>query len=201
MTMQPKFKITFIGDQSTGKTSLITRFTHNTFDASYQATIGVDFMSKSISVAGNGNSSETALIRLQLWDSAGQERFHSLIPSYIRDSVAVVIVFDVCSRSSFASVTRWLDWVKREASEDVQIWLVGNKCDLSPQLVSKEEAAAYAESSHLLGFFPVSSKTGENVQLLFQSLGQKLLQKYQTSEVVQGVRLSHENPANNQCSC
>ena len=119
----PKFKITFIGDQSTGKTSLITRFKHGSFDGQYQATIGVDFMSKTVFVGGTS-------VRLQLWDSAGQERFHSLIPSYIRDSMAVVIVFDLTNKQSFNSVNVWLDYVKKSRGDDVQLFLVGNKSDL-----------------------------------------------------------------------
>ena len=81
-----KFKLVFLGEQSVGKTSLITRFMYDTFDHAYQATIGIDFLSKTMYL-------EDRTVRLQLWDTAGQERFRSLIPSYIRDSsVAVVVV-------------------------------------------------------------------------------------------------------------
>ncbi|KAK2530281.1 hypothetical protein Q9233_006258 [Columba guinea] len=86
-----KFKLVFLGEQSVGKTSLITRFMYDSFDNTYQATIGIDFLSKTMYL-------EDRTIRLQLWDTAGQERFRSLIPSYIRDSAVAVIVFDVTSR-------------------------------------------------------------------------------------------------------
>ena len=85
-----KYKLVFLGDQSVGKTSIITRFTYDTFDSNYQATIGIDFLSKTMYL-------EDRTIRLQLWDTAGQERFRSLIPSYIRDSSVAVIVFDITS--------------------------------------------------------------------------------------------------------
>ncbi|KAK2545465.1 Rab41 [Columba livia] len=85
-----KFKLVFLGEQSVGKTSLITRFMYDSFDNTYQATIGIDFLSKTMYL-------EDRTIRLQLWDTAGQERFRSLIPSYIRDSAVAVIVFDVTS--------------------------------------------------------------------------------------------------------
>ena len=76
-----------------GKTSIISRFMYDKFDNSYQATIGIDFLSKTMYL-------EDRTVRLQLWDTAGQERFRSLIPSYIRDSSVAVVVYDVSSRSS-----------------------------------------------------------------------------------------------------
>ncbi|WAR28552.1 RAB6-like protein, partial [Mya arenaria] len=83
-----KFKLVFLGEQSVGKTSLITRFMYDSFDNTYQATIGIDFLSKTMYL-------EDRTIRLQLWDTAGQERFRSLIPSYIRDSSVAVVVYDI----------------------------------------------------------------------------------------------------------
>jgi Ras-related protein Rab-6A len=85
-----KFKLVFLGEQSVGKTSLITRFMYDNFDAQYAATIGIDFLSKTMYL-------EDRTVRLQLWDTAGQERFRSLIPSYIRDSSVAVVVYDVTS--------------------------------------------------------------------------------------------------------
>ena len=85
-----KYKLVFLGDPGVGKTSIITRFMYDTFDSTYQATIGIDFLSKTMYL-------EDRTIRLQLWDTAGQERFRSLIPSYIRDSSVAVIVYDLTS--------------------------------------------------------------------------------------------------------
>ena len=101
-TMHMKYKIVFLGDQNVGKTSLILRFTQDTFDSSYQvrqlyfltfiqATIGIDFLSKTMYV-------DDKMVRLQLWDTAGQERFRSLIPSYIKDSSVAVVVYDITSK-------------------------------------------------------------------------------------------------------
>ncbi|KAG5717673.1 Ras-related protein RABH1B, partial [Termitomyces sp. T112] len=117
-------KIVLLGDQSVGKTSLITRFMYDTFDNTYQATIGIDFLSKTMYL-------EDRTVRLQLWDTAGQERFRSLIPSYIRDSSVAIVVFDITNRQSFLSTTKWIDDVRSERGNDVIIVLVGNKADLS----------------------------------------------------------------------
>ncbi|KAG6495644.1 hypothetical protein ZIOFF_043470 [Zingiber officinale] len=89
-----KYKLVFLGDQSVGKTSIITRFMYDKFDITYQATIGIDFLSKTMYL-------EDRTVRLQLWDTAGQERFRSLIPSYIRDSSVAIIVYDISSNFTF----------------------------------------------------------------------------------------------------
>ncbi|KAM6253369.1 ras-related protein Rab-6A-like isoform 3-T3 [Porphyrio hochstetteri] len=98
-----KFKLVFLGEQSVGKTSLITRFMYDSFDNTYQATIGIDFLSKTMYL-------EDRTIRLQLWDTAGQERFSSLIPSYIRDSAVAAIVFDLTSSLAWYQQVRLQLW-------------------------------------------------------------------------------------------
>ncbi|GMH66966.1 hypothetical protein TL16_g04556 [Triparma laevis f. inornata] len=106
-TSLSKYKLVFLGDQSVGKTSIITRFMYDTFDKSYQATIGIDFLSKSMHL-------EDRTVRLQLWDTAGQERFRSLIPSYIRDSSVAVVCYDITSRASFLNTQKWIGDVRAE---------------------------------------------------------------------------------------
>ena len=107
-----KFKLVFLGEQSVGKTSLITRFMYDTFDSNYQATIGIDFLSKTMYL-------DDRTVRLQLWDTAGQERFRSLIPSYIRDSSVAVVVYDVTNRDSFKLTSKWVEDVRAERGDDV----------------------------------------------------------------------------------
>ncbi|PON21292.1 hypothetical protein TGAM01_v209883 [Trichoderma gamsii] len=119
-----KFKLVFLGEQSVGKTSLITRFMYDSFDNMYQATIGIDFLSKTMYL-------EDRTVRLQLWDTAGQERFRSLIPSYIRDSSVAVVVYDISNAKSFQNTKKWIDDVRAERGNDVIIVLVGNKTDLN----------------------------------------------------------------------
>ena len=119
-----KFKIVFLGDQSTGKTSIIHRFIYDSFDDNYQATIGIDFMSQKMYV-------EDKIIILNLWDTAGQERFKSLIPSYIKDSAVAIVVYDICNRESFNSVEKWIDDARNLREDDVLLILAGNKADLT----------------------------------------------------------------------
>merc|ERR1712050_357586 len=109
-----KYKVVFLGKQSVGKTSLITRFMYDTFDNTYQATIGIDFLSKTMYL-------EDRVIRLQLWDTAGQERFRSLIPSYIRDSSVAIVVYDTTNRVSFENTNKWMEEVRQERGTDVNV--------------------------------------------------------------------------------
>jgi len=162
-----KFKLVFLGEQSVGKTSLITRFMYDSFDNTYQATIGIDFLSKTMYL-------EDRTIRLQLWDTAGQERFRSLIPSYIRDSSVAVVVYDITNANSFHQTSKWIDDVRTERGSDVIIMLVGNKTDLSDKRqVSTEEGERKAKELNVM-FIETSAKAGYNVKQLFRRVAAAL---------------------------
>lgn len=162
-----KYKLVVLGDQGCGKTSIITRFMYDKFDNNYQATIGIDFLSKTMYL-------EDRTVRLQLWDTAGQERFRSLIPSYIRDSSVAVVVYDVTTRPSFLSVNKWIDDVRNERGTDVIIVLVGNKTDKSEaRQVSTEEGEAKAKE-HDIMFIETSAKAGFNIKALFRKIAAAL---------------------------
>lgn len=122
------FKVLVIGDASTGKTSFIKRYVHEYFSSAYKATIGLDFALKTIKF------DENTIIKLQLWDIAGQERFNSMIRVYYRDALGALIVFDANNPTSFESVERWkndLDSkVRLSNGNAVPCLLLANKCDL-----------------------------------------------------------------------
>lgn len=140
---------------------------YDSFDSTYQATIGIDFLSKTMYL-------EDRTVRLQLWDTAGQERFRSLIPSYIRDSSVAVVVYDITSQKSFQQTRKWVDDVRGERGNDVIIVLVGNKTDLSEKReVKAEEGEAEAKRLGCL-FVETSAKVGHNVKVLFKRIAQAL---------------------------
>ncbi|KAL1371042.1 hypothetical protein HN51_001266 [Arachis hypogaea] len=162
-----KYKLVFLGDQSVGKTSIITRFMYDKFDNTYQATIGIDFLSKTMYL-------EDRTIRLQLWDTAGQERFRSLIPSYIRDSSVAVIVYDVASRQTFLNTVKWIEEVRSERGNDVILVLVGNKTDLlDKRQVSTEDGEEKARELNVM-FIEASAKAGFNIKALFRKIAAAL---------------------------
>eukprot|EP00013_Stygamoeba_regulata_P026723 CAMPEP_0177650288 /NCGR_PEP_ID=MMETSP0447-20121125/11862_1 /TAXON_ID=0 /ORGANISM="Stygamoeba regulata, Strain BSH-02190019" /LENGTH=240 /DNA_ID=CAMNT_0019153147 /DNA_START=135 /DNA_END=856 /DNA_ORIENTATION=+ len=167
VSLLSKYKLVFLGDQSVGKTSIITRFMYDTFDGCYQATIGIDFLSKTMYL-------EDRTVRLQLWDTAGTERFRSLIPSYIRDSSVAVVVYDITNRASFENTDQWIEDVRAERGKDVIMMLVGNKTDLATKrMVPMEEGSAKAKEHGIL-FIETSAKAGFNVKALFRKVASAL---------------------------
>ncbi|KAJ3991849.1 GTP binding protein [Lentinula boryana] len=193
-------KIVLLGDQSVGKTSLITRFMYDTFDNTYQATIGIDFLSKTMYL-------EDRTVRLQLWDTAGQERFRSLIPSYIRDSSVAIVVFDITNRQSFLSTTKWIDDVRSERGNDVIIVLVGNKADLSDKRqVTLEEATVTATGMNIM-FMETSAKAGHNVKSLFKKIAMSLPGMEKENQTDTNAKIdvttapTNEIPEASQCNC
>ena len=117
---------------------------------------------------------EDRAIRLQLWDTAGQERFRTLIPSYIRDSAVTLVVYDVTSRASFEAVDRWVADVRRERGDEVLVFLVGNKSDLTERReVTEEEGSGKAKALDAF-FAETSAKTGARVKDLFNQVAEAL---------------------------
>jgi Ras-related protein Rab-6A len=141
---------------------------YDSFDTTYQATIGIDFLSKTMYL-------EDRTVRLQLWDTAGQERFRSLIPSYIRDSSVAVVVYDVSSRKTFEQTKKWIDDVRGERGNDVIVVLVGNKTDLGVEKreVTTQQGEEEAKRSGAI-FMETSAKLGHNVKGLFRRIAQAL---------------------------
>lgn len=187
-----KYKIVFLGEQGVGKTSLITRFMYDTFDDNYQATIGIDFLSKTMYL-------DDKTIRLQLWDTAGQERFRSLIPSYIRDSRAAIVVYDITKRDSFEHIDKWIEDVNNErGKESVILCVVGNKTDLGEdRQVSTEEGKTKAELLGASIFMETSTKAGHNVKNLFKKIAKTLPEFQDADDVPLDGNKSHkaaENP-------
>ncbi|CAF1389879.1 unnamed protein product [Adineta steineri] len=177
-----RFKLVFLGEQSVGKTSLVTRFMYDSFDNTCQATIGIDFLSKSIDVEGR-------TIHMQIWDTAGQERFRSIIPNYIRDSKVAVVVYDVTNSTSFQQTSRWIEQVRSERGTDVIIMLAGNKTDLvDRRQVSTAEGEQKAKDLNVM-FIETSGKAGYNVKQLFQRVAYALLDMEQPEVTDSPVRI------------
>ena len=168
MSALRKYKLVLLGDESVGKTSTICRFMYDHFEQDYKATIGIDFLSKTI-------YHEDGELRLQLWDTAGQERFRSLIPAYLRHSRVAIVVYDVTNKQSFQNTTKWIEQARTEGGKNMLIMLVGNKMDLDEhRQVTQDEGEELAKEQNVM-FMETSAKTGENVNALFQKVATKLL--------------------------
>ncbi|XP_040039282.1 RAB6B, member RAS oncogene family a isoform X2 [Gasterosteus aculeatus] len=206
-----KFKLVFLGEQSVGKTSLITRFMYDSFDNTYQATIGIDFLSKTMYLEDRTSpqlSLSEPQVRLQLWDTAGQERFRSLIPSYIRDSTVAVVVYDITNVNSFQQTSKWIEDVRTERGSDVIIMLVGNKTDLADKRqITIEEGEQRAKELSVM-FIETSAKTGYNVKQLFRRVaaalpGMESMQETSKEGMIDINMAKQQEPQNTEggCSC
>ncbi|XP_028832388.1 ras-related protein Rab-18-B [Denticeps clupeoides] len=184
-------KILIIGESGVGKSSLLLRFTDDTFDPDQAATIGVDFKVKTIAIDGNR-------AKLAIWDTAGQERFRTLTPSYYRGAQGVILVYDVTKRDTFSKLDNWLNELETYCTRnDLVKMLVGNKIDKDSREVDRNEGLKFARKHSML-FIEASAKTRDGVQCAFEELVEKILQTpglWESSIQGQGVRLSEEPEA------
>ncbi|KAL1239984.1 Ras-related protein [Trichinella pseudospiralis] len=165
------YKVMLVGDSYVGKTCLLVRLKDDKFlGDNFQSTVGIDYMSKVISVNGTA-------VKLQVWDTAGQERFHSLTRAYYRDTDAVLLLFDLTNYDSFIRCRSWLADVKENSLECAFICLVGSKLDLQGKRVVKFEEAIKMAQDFNLSYIETSSKTGENVNALFYITAKQLLRR------------------------
>ncbi|EQC36174.1 rab family, other [Saprolegnia diclina VS20] len=163
------FKLLLVGDAGVGKSSMLLRFTEDTFDDHLQSTIGVDFKVKMMQVDGKR-------IKMTIWDTAGQERFRTLTSSYYRGAQGVILVYDVARKETFENLGTWLQEVEVYSpsnGRDVVKLLVGNKID-KERVVSRQEGEAWARSKGML-FVESSAKTKIGIQQVFNEVVQKIL--------------------------
>jgi len=148
-----RYKIIFVGDAGVGKTTIINRINDNEFQSAYDATIGVDFWPKKINFRGNE-------ITLQIWDTAGQERYRGLIPSYVRNSSIVFIVFDITNRKTFESIPKWIELIK--SIEKNILVLIGNKDDLEEKREVEEKEGKELAKKNEIAYYELSAKNYNN---------------------------------------
>lgn len=163
------FKCICIGDGGCGKTALVVRFSKGFFQEQYKLTIGVDFAIKTFKLK-NGKK-----IKLQIWDTGGQERFDFIRSAYYRGAMGVVIMFDLSNRESFDHLPKWIEEVKSNIG-DLPMLIVGNKNDLvNERLITYEEAEQFAREFNLY-YIESSAKKDNNVGDVFKMLSYLMLE-------------------------
>ena len=158
-------KILTLGAQNVGKTNIIFRYSDNQFLERINSTIGIDFKTKMIK---KGNE----IIKVTIYDTAGQERFNYLIKNYYKGTNGVLLIFDITNRDSFNKIDFWLQDLRDNADniDNIFIYLIGNKIDLEEKRqVSFEEANEYANKKNMK-YLEVSAKTGQNIKKLFEEM-------------------------------
>ena len=170
------FEVVFVGDASVGKTQIVNKFMKNSFKKEYKPTTNVKCSTKAI----NFNEKN---IKLDLWDTAGQENCRNLSKILYGYSHLIVLVYAVDDKKSFENIQSWVEDVKNNTNGNPKFLLVGNKCDLEEERqVSREEAEKYAKDNGMK-FFEVSAKTGTNINDdMFNSIIQDLLDNMEAEE-------------------
>ena len=158
-------KITLLGNPGVGKTCIISRYVEDTFNENNESTIGANYSEKIIK---RGNKE----IQLNIWDTAGQEKFHSLGKHFYKDSYIVCLVYDITNQESLDSLKNiWYPDLQKHGEQYTVLGVVGNKCDLyeSDNLANEEQAKNFAKEIKAT-FMLTSAKTGDGIEKLFDTL-------------------------------
>ena len=194
-----QFKLLIVGNSSVGKSAILLRFADDKYDESYVSTIGIDFKVRSIDIDGTR-------VKMQIWDTAGQEKFRTIGTAYYRNTHGVILVYDVTSKESFLSMERWLQEIKKNCGNtSYKIVLVGNKDD-NPNLkkISTDEASEFAKQMGI-PLFETSAKENINVEEMFYAIAKmmvdtkntKTLARQKEKEIDNDTKRVRENKSNN----
>ena len=176
------FKLILIGSSGVGKSSILKRYIQKIFEEEYTCTIGVDFFMKSLNISNKS-------IKLQLWDTAGTEKFKSITTGYYRGANAAFVVFDLTYKSSFESVSEWIQNYYKYSNPDSEkyVILIGNKSDLKEKReISEEEIYDFAKNNKIK-YFETSAKNGENIDECFYFIAEKLMKDLEEKGIFSNV--------------
>eukprot|EP01121_Diplochlamys_sp_Union-15-3_P012538 TRINITY_DN3769_c0_g1_i1.p1 TRINITY_DN3769_c0_g1~~TRINITY_DN3769_c0_g1_i1.p1 ORF type:complete len:205 (-),score=26.44 TRINITY_DN3769_c0_g1_i1:78-692(-) len=178
---QHLFKYVIVGDTAVGKSCLLLQFTDKRFQPQHDLTIGVEFGSRTINI-------DSKSVKLQIWDTAGQEKFRSITRSSnffsdYRGAYGALLVYDITRRETFDHVATWLDDCRKCSGPNIVIMLIGNKCDLeNSRQVSHEEGQEFARK-HGLFFLETSAKTAQNVDEAFIKSAKQIYEKVEANQM------------------
>ena len=166
------FKIIVLGDPGVGKSSLLGRATKNIFNAEYQTTVGFEFLTFTEKIGEKK-------VKLQIWDTCGQETYKSLISNFYRNASLAMLIYSIDSRESFNNIIKWLKEIKLQSNPDIKVVLIGNKADLeNKRQVTIEEGNKFKEENDILFFQEASAKSGINAKEIFHEAAKILYDEY-----------------------
>ena len=164
------YKILLIGDLSVGKSSVILRYIEDYFSGNMMSSIGVDFKTKQIEI-------NDRLIKMQIWDTAGHEKFRTITTSYYKSAHAIIVLYDITDINTFEHVKNWMIDIDKFAKAGVLRLLIGNKIDLNDNRQVTKEAGETLANKYGVNFFEVSAKDNININELFFETAKSLLEK------------------------
>ena len=187
-------KYIIIGDPSVGKSNLLMKFANNKFTEEYEATIGVEFGVKNITL-------DNQIYRIQIWDTAGQENFRSITRAYYKNCVCAMVVYDITNKKSFDNVQNWIKDVITNSPKTVLIILIWNKIDLiDKRQVSFDDGQEFAINQGII-FMETSAKTGDGVEEIFKKSAQEIKKRigenyYDLNSETCGIKKGKNNTVN-----
>jgi len=187
------FKILIVGDINSGKTAILDQFTNGHFDGCYISTIGIDFNVKIIAL------DEDTKVKLQVWDTCGQERFRALTRSYYRNAHAVIIVYDITNRSTFEKAKIWIKEVENYVDNSVLVVLVGNKTDLFLERQIHYFDGHKLAEENFMHYFETSAKYDNNIETLFRFIADTLYNTVKTQKFKAKLLLENKNKKKSCC--
>ena len=172
------YKVLLLGDSTVGKTCFLLRYCDKTFQEAHLSTIGLDYRLKTMTLKSGKN------IKLQIWDTAGQDRFRAITKNYYKGANGIILIYDVTNVQSYENVKNWISQIREEANPNVVIYLAGNKVDVSEQekLVKTEDGKKIADEFKLK-FYETSAKNGVNINEIFEDLVEVIDDIYSKLEV------------------
>jgi Ras-related protein Rab-1A len=163
------FKVLLLGNSDVGKSSLLLRFVDSVWNDAFVPTIGVDFKVKTLEI-------NNKKVKMQIWDTAGEERFRTVVSTYFRGAHGILLLYDVTNRDSFKNLENWLIEIEKNSSEKVLKILLGNKCDLNDDReIQPDEGRAFADRNGM-EFMETSAKMNTNVNEAFETLGKLMIE-------------------------
>ena len=165
------YKVLLLGNSYVGKTCILLRFSEDIFKENYDVTIGLNYRIKSMTVENNP-------IKMQIWDTSGEEKFKAIAKNFYRGAHGVLLVYDICQKNSFLDVKSWIEQIIENAdNDDIVMILCGNKCDNEKERkISKEEGENLAKN-YGIPFFECSAKNNININEMFETMAQKIYTK------------------------
>ena len=172
------YKVLLLGDSTVGKTCFLLRYCDKSFQDAHLSTIGLDYRLRTMTLKNNKT------IKLQIWDTAGQDRFRAITKNYYKGANGIILIYDVTNSQTFENVKNWITQIKEEASKNVVIYLAANKIDVADDLkvITPEEGQKMADEYHM-PFFETSAKEGININEIFEDIVEKVDEVFSKSEV------------------
>ena len=170
------YKVLLLGDSTVGKTCFLIKYTDKTFQDVHMATIGLDYRLKNMTLKSGKN------VKLQIWDTAGQDRFRAITKNYYKGANGIILIYDVTNPQTFDNVKGWISQIREEANQNVLIYIVGNKIDMREERKIKTEDGEKLAGDYGFPFVETSAKEGININETFEDLVEKIDSVYSKFE-------------------